>query len=655
MDVEKTCEYILEKGILPMKRGIHHREKITKMDRSILIEMYTLIYKKCLEDKTKTKENAQRLYDFHNEQIEIFVQEWQVYMDEPCYDFLEVLKKMEEWILFKKHLNFMFRYLNKFFIYKFRSPDLDISSSECFHKYCLPRFYDMMNHCVTTFLLNDSIPFIQKMEHFHRVLNDYSILLLNQENFLEGMIHGCFEFFIQKRKQICDYIKCILNVQDEFLIFFSEIHQETLFKRVFYSKIKTDPFYQQYMDAYFDRDMELCHIEKLQLMENIDSKSFLDLLTKFMEKKFDFSEKILFEMEKLDNFLQNYFPLDVYRNRFVFILNESIKKKSKPFFQFYIQQLYDPSASYEKYIPWMDEKMELIDMIKKQWIHKIINNVFDEEKELKLLKKISPFLSSTLYFRISNILSDYKQSLINRRGYIYPSWQMNVFIFSNNLVCQNHPSITVPTSFQEAMDSFSSHYKNLFPLRKLFWDFEKSTLDIVYDGRHNLNMSCYHYILLDYLSRCKDQSCTFQSLKTQFPWEVTLLKGVLHSLIHHPIPILKKTGMQKGIDPEFDEFILQNELFYDSSKHACIKYILPISKTTNATDQKWIEDDLRFRLRSKIVHFLKKRGSAEIDEIRKEVSQISKNETSLVEALNFCCEKEFIEFREESKIFIYLP
>lgn len=628
--------------------------EIIKINNAQLMEMYTFIYKSCIDDKSVDKINVKNLYSLHENIISSFLNDLLcINENKTIEDYILLYNK---YIFFSKNINLIFRYLNKFYIIKFRQISLEIKCEYLFKEI----FYHKMDSICSYIVYKESSKSYLWNENFKssfiKLINLYKDNQLNFDNIIENIRKGLIVYYenilptFSNINEIIFYFKRELEYQKEFINFYSlPINLEI----ILIDTIKKSNI-QEIIDKnfnYFIFDFEI-----LAFLFYIDYDHSIKCFNNYLETNIKNNIFIFDQILKINNVLSNLSKSLINVIPIKKILQKIITSYShnQEFYKNLTNKIY-LNKEYTFILEYINEKEVWVNVYSKKLFNRLLSNEIDLKNELSIIEYIKQYIGNSLTFKIENLIIDYKNSLLFNRG-IEIDIKSSIYIYSDKSLFNDNywKNINVKLSepFNKAFEQIQKYYKSQYSNRLLILDYQNSSILIEAYYKNNINpyifkMNILQYIIFNEILKGKK---THSEINSIFNIDSILLSSLLHSLINEDVLI--KSGKKNKIDFENDIFTINNN-FYSNKKFINIK--LPLLSNKKNIENKKDELEMMFILRSYIMKIIKKKFEMTIDEIIKECYKYNNynNTTKINEQLYFLIDKEYIEIINDK--YVYIP
>jgi len=650
--MENYTEIISE--IQALKFSILNNENI-QWNNAKLMELYTFVYKKCLEDKSVGKDEASKMYNIHADMLTEFIIDFETLMNDN-FTIRSYLDCFEKYEFFCNSLNFIFRYLNKFFILKFKSIPLEERSKNIF----LSKFFQKMDkECARIIIEQVSLgyPF---SEQFNQDLLDliqiYRKSEFTNEALLGSLKDGIKEFYAPKNavfSNVKDFIKYFNYHHDQLSKICFYIHCPNLLQdlvNIFIDSIRTQEMFTA-MASEFSVLIEENNIDILKTLFNINSEFFNQCMQIYVGEILfqpNFFHKIYFFYTLADN-LTTLCNSDTIKTSFKEFT--SLKIKSIPnFCKIFTQEIYK-NTKYCFLIQMIENKEEIVVLYGKALLVRLLSNDYiDVTNEINILEEMKKYISNSLMYKLESLIIDYRNAILLSRKY-NGKLKTNIYVFSEKTFLNLPISIPLellPMELYESSKEVISFYKSQFNLRNLVFNFWQSTVSLestYYEPTRTycMQMTVIHYLFL-YTIQQWGGNATQNKLVEKFELDPYIVSAVLHSLIHPKTPILCKSGQPNMLDPFNDVFTINSKFTSDQS---LVRFQLPILNPNMKQERVITDLDVPYFLRSKIMYAAKQKDSLTKDEIYQLVSNISGNVVKIEEQIKYLVEGEYLEDKGE--------
>lgn len=158
--------------------------------------------------------------------------------------------------------------------------------------------------------------------------------------------------------------------------------------------------------------------------------------------------------------------------------------------------------------------------------------------------------------------------------------------------------VGLPPALENARRAWAENYARRYPSRRITWGDWVSTVELT----NGLRMCLPHYLVLDWLDQHQG-STSIHNLKKHFKWETPMIFAVVHSLIHHPTPLLRNRGHS-------DSLTEKTEVELVPTIRPGTTYGLPVvvDKKSQKCGKEIQEKEKLYLLEARIVQIVKRHG-----------------------------------------------
>lgn len=646
--MENYTELINE--IKSLKSSILNNEPI-QWNNAKLMELYTFVYKKCLDDKSVEKEEASKMYNIHADMLTEFIIDFETVMHEnsTIRSYLDCYEKYE---FFCNSLNFIFRYLNKFFILKFKSIPLEDRSKNIF----LSKFFNKMDKQCAAIIyqqVSKGYPFTEEFNNdLVELVQIYRKSEFTNEAILGSLKDGIKQFYSPKNavfSNIKDFIKYFNYHHEQLSKICFYIHCPNLLQdlvNIFIDSIRTQEMFSA-MASEFSVLIEENNIDILKTLYNINSDFFNQCMQIYVGEiifERNFFHKIYFFNTLVDK-LSTFCNSETIMTSFKEFLTSKIKSIPN-FCKIFTQEIYK-NKQYCFLIQMIENKEEIVVLYGKALLIRLLSNDYiDVANEINILEEMKKYISNSLMYKLESLIIDYRNAILLSRKY-NGKLKTNIYVFSEKTFLNlpiSLPLELLPMELYESSQQVISFYKSQFNLRNLVFNFWQSTVSLestYYEPTRTycMQMTVIHYMFLQKIQEWGG-SATQNKLVEKFELDPYVVSAVLHSLIHPKTPILCKSGEPNMLDPFNDVFTINSKFTSDQS---LVRFQLPILNPNMKQERVITDLDVPYFLRSKIMYAAKQKQSLTNDEIYKLVSNISGNVVKIQEQIKYLVEGEYLE------------
>lgn len=636
--------------IKSLKSSILNNEPI-QWNNAKLMELYTFVYKKCLDDKSVEKEEASKMYNIHADMLTEFIIDFETVMHEnsTIRSYLDCHEKYE---FFCNSLNFIFRYLNKFFILKFKSIPLEDRSKNIF----LSKFFHKMDKQCAAIIyqqVSKGYPFTEEFNHdLVDLVQIYRKSEFTNEALLGSLKDGIKQFYSPKNavfSNIKDFIRYFNYHHEQLSKICFYIHCPNLLQglvNIFIESICTQEMFSA-MASEFSILIEENNIDILKTLYNINSDFFNQCMQIYVGEiifERNFFHKIYFFYTLVDK-LSTFCNSETIMTSFKEFTTSKIKSIPN-FCKIFTQEIYK-NKQYCFLIQMIENKEEIVVLYGKALLIRLLSNDYiDVANEINILEEMKKYISNSLMYKLESLIIDYRNAILLSRKY-NGKLKTNIYVFSEKTFLNlpvSLPLELLPMELYESSQQVISFYKSQFNLRNLVFNFWQSTVSLestYYEPTRTycMQMTVIHYMFLQKIQEWGG-SATQNKLVEKFNIDPYIASAVLHSLIHPKTPILCKSGEPNMLNPFNDVFTINSKFTSDQS---LVRFQLPILNP-NIKQERVITDlDVPYFIRSKIMYAAKQKQSLTNDEIYKLVSNISGNVVKIQEQIMYLVEGEYLE------------
>jgi len=636
--------------------------QLVPWNNSKLMDLYTFVYTKCINDKSSDKNEALIMYDIHEKVLTEFLNDCLSRKPENV-TIKFFIDAYEKYNFFSTSVNFIFRYLNKFFILKFKS----ISLNDRTHNLFMSKFFSTMDDHSSEIIYNEACkghPFSNDfVKDFSKLLSIYKKSELKNQQLLSKYKEGIDYFYnsqIHNFSSVDDLIEYYNLIHSQLVTVCKAIEIPELIQEltsIFLDSIRTESILNS-MKIEFSSLIMNNDVNKLCVLYNIHTEFFMECLIIYTEElcsqTFNFFEKILSLHDLIEDLilkLENENISSIFYNT-VTKLIKNIENFSKILA---IEIL--KNKKYCFLLQMLENKETFITIYGKTLLNRLLNTDFlDITNEISIIEEMKIYISNSLVYKLESLIIDYKNAiLLTRKFQSVSKLKSSIFVFSEKTFLTqpfNLDSSYLSKDLLESSKHIEDFYKTQFNLRKLSFNYWQSSVTIeatFYNPTKKYYMTFYviQYIILTKIqdAKSKSQLALVQDLQI----EPSIISAVLHSLTNHKTPILLKSGLPHKLDTINDIFTV-NESFTSSQDH--IRFKLPILDQSKKQDSSNIELNVPFILRAKITKLLKHHPLSK-DEIFKQIANISQNKKIIDKQIDFLIAQEYIEINDD--IFSYIP
>ena len=645
------------------KNGVLNNEVI-RWNNKKLMELYSFVYKKCIDDKSVNKDEAIIMYEIHEKMLTEFIIDCLVRIPEKVTIpfFLDAYEKYQ---FFCNSINFIFRYLNKFFILKFKSMPLEERSLNIFMKH----FFTTMDDSCSDIIYKEACKGYPFSKEF---IQDFSNLL------------GCYHKFELKNERLLTQFKNAIRVFyqteshsfvsiDE-LIDYYKFHQEQL------KSICEMINYPQLMSPLMDIFLDSIHtasilislkkefsylainkeVDKLFTLYNIHSEFFIQCMILFIEELCSQSgifPKILDFYNLLNQLavkLEDSSMIDTFKTT----LTGLIKNLSN-FDKTLSMEIYN-NKEYCFLLQMLENKDTFVVVYGKILLNRLlVNEYLDTLNEMVVLEEMKKYISNSLMYKLESLILDYRNAALLSRKFQGKSIpKSHIFVFSEKTFLTQPFTLSysqLPKCLESSSLEIIEFYTSQYNLRNLTFNYWQSNVTIestyYYPTRnYTMNMSVIQYIILSKIQ--KYGSITQKHLVDELELDSYIVSAVLHSLSNSKTStLLLKSGIANKLDTINDRFTINKDF---TSNQELIRFKLPILNSDEKNKKDKISDfDIPYLLRAKIVKTIKHEQEMTRKDIENAVSIISSNVKIIDQQIDYLVTQEYIEINND--IFSYIP
>jgi hypothetical protein len=630
-----------------IKNSILNSEKIN-INNKKLMDIYTYVYICCTNDKTSEKKKAFELFDIYENSIRNFIEDSDIYLQND-FTIDNSIIFINKFLFFCKNLNFMFRYLNKYFIIKYKNIELHSKSIDIFKEILFEKIDnncsgEILNEIDNYFITkNELLKNILKLYGFYKKLNfDPINIVLSIKNgyksHLLKKIHlSNFEeillFYNNQYKSIlylCDQIQICFLIKD-----LTNILIDCLSNLNIHMIIKSS-FSKYFLEK---------QIEHLDFIHKINPRLFFECLNSEFENINTFNNICLYyqyicELTKILNDEKIELKYTEYISN-LFRNNENmIKNLAK-----------EIMINHKGYfiLKLIDNKEDVIIQLGRTIVNKLIHNDFyDLDLEIKSINEMKNYLDHSLTFKLKNLLMDIKNSFILTRT--FENNNTNIYIFSNKLFLSDPISDFIYNhyEFDKIKHNITHYYKKQFSNRILRFNYWQTTVFFDYyinNKIYNIIMPIIQFFIFEIIFNNK--SINYKDIHSKISIPSYIFNGLLHSLTHK-FSIINKTGDKHKINIENDIFSINYNF---SSLDKNIKFVLPLFNK-NKPNTEYDKENIHF-LRAKIMNIIKTSSPISLSQLLTKMITFTKNEILILQQLEYLIDQEYIELQND--FYIYIP
>jgi len=681
-----------------------------------LMEIYTYIYKQCIEDYSKNKQTSLALYRLYEKSVEEFARKLldRLYLLIPPQEVEECLAYCELFTFFCSNLNFAFRYLNKFFVLKFKIMSLEERCRNIFLRSLWPwieerctarlqcyngtlqerndcaRLFRYMSaeklslvKCLDAFIQGyrcyflDALPFRSKLTledlmslyqqqvlHIRDVSEQLALPVLLKDLF--SVMVDCFHVPSVDSLVREHAFSVIMNARYELMIALVLIHKEAFLDSIgtginrLKPQNQTFPIIKRYHDHFKTLDVRL----KKEGHEKLGGEVY-DCFSVAVSALFQASPSMYTIFSRL---------VESDPAGFLFITG-ILEKKEEFIFHYgklYYSRLIGATASYP-------------------------TSFNDQSYAFMPLEEMRKYITQPLLYKLESLVNDYRNSLALTRTFsatvpLQPL-RCNLFVFSEKMFMRYpHPSSPVsidnfPCSLlRDNCQSLLAFYKSQHPMRTFSFHFWESLvfLEAVFpsnmDAVYTFRMSVIQYLVLRLFIQTMlsmTTAFTFSELHKRcssfLPVE-DQLAAVLHSFCRRNPPLLCKTGDPRRLSPCDDRFSLNLEFQSRMREHSWelprfrndadgnnTTAISAIVNNNNKNDR----IEVAYVLRARLMRLIKKATDHRMskNDLFEHVKDLTRDPVMIQTQLDYLLEQEYIvkhdqqeqEGKEATIIYVYVP
>ena len=632
----------LSEEIQNIKYSILNNEKITISNKK-LMEIYSFVYNTCIKDRSADKTESIRLFTIYEESIIDFLKCCHLQLVDSGLDAL--IKILDKYLFFCKNLNFMFRYLNKFYITKYNRDDIENKVIHLFKNELFPEYNALICEKVKLEMNADYLNtnFLDILNHLIHLYSRYNLNLTD----LTQVIRICFEEH---------YIKHVKTVKDldDLVVFYQRKMREI---EVFSSRIDIDANYtvillevlsdlriKNIISSHFKTIFNKRDMDTLSIMRKINHDLFMKNIEKILDElfnMFDVFERVCLYHEyfidlsrKIDKELMTIFECK----------NTAFLKTHPDLTPYMIKNMLDKQKGYFM-LKYVENKDHAIGLLGRIFFAKVLNDPRNLDKELFSIQEVKKIVSNSLSIKLDQFYVEIKNSLYMNRC-LLDKKMGNVFYFSNtdfliNPIFHfeyNHPE------FDQIKIKITDNYKTQFPNRKIRFNYWQSMVFFdfyIKDKKMNIKMPVIQFFVFELILVHKQMN--IKKLRDILHLDTHILSAILHSLVHlHPI--LLKSGSKNKVHELEDQFCINPDF---SGNNIAFQLPSVCNKNQDPSGQK----ENMHVLRANIIWHLKRCKAMSEAELMKKLQM--KSTLCINEQLKYLIDNEYIEVQNDT--YIYIP
>jgi len=626
---------------------------------NVLMDIYTFIYKECINDKSNDKVNIDRLTYLHNNLISNFMNQIKIMMME-AKKISEIFMLYNKYIYFAKNINIMFRYINKSrLIQSISNKTLETKCISLFNQLLFPAM-DMKcsslvyEQCSESYQLNNH--FIEEFLKLIRIYYKNKLPLGNILNYLREGIDFYFRQNLPIFKNIDELIYYVHIETNKLQELEKKISLNVNLEKIIIDIIKgTDNFKVLVQNSFHDVKNNL---NILTFLFSIDYKLLIDCFIVSNQEMIQKNPciKTFIEIHYLHNELSKIVSIEPLNDDFKKTLQKFINCIS--FYKNFSLHLLQQNQDSGFLLDWIMNKDEFIKIYGKLLLDRLLHhNNLDIDLELKIIQFMKQYIINNLIFYLESLIYDYRNSILFSRNFS-GRLRSNIYIFSNKFLIQDNIWNNSKFDLSDSMFKLKSTFHDIQKYYKS--QYENRTLHlipylsyVIIEATYNdnsvyyLNMLIPQYLILEQIVNGKN---TISQLQQIFNCDQNLLGALLHSMSNGKYAFLKKSGDRTMVDITNDIFTI-NSGFKSDDKYITFK--LPNIDNKKSKQIIRTDHEILFILRAHIMRMLKKNKSMEFNSILQQCSIISQNPSTINEQLDFLIDKDYIVL--ENHHYVYIP
>lgn len=628
-----------------------------------LMEIYTYVYRQCMDDYSPTKERGHELYHLYVKSIKDFAQS--LLSNFSPQDIQECISTCEHFFFFSDNLKFAFRYLNKFFVLKFKIMSLE--------EKCHVIFLESMWPCIE----QQCVICLRSYDGGEQDKNNFASLFQYMERYQLDMMK-CLGSL---REGYRFYLSCLSlpdTLEDLMLMYHNQLeHIQDLSEKL------TLPILRKYLFSemidHFDDSSIIYLVEKhasfviyharyevMIAMVLIHKETFLASIDKSIQSMKSESHQSVFLMIKryhdhlkaLDAHLKKdgYEELgnEIY-DRFSMAVSALFTDLPSLWMAFSRIVESDP-CGFLFIASILEKKEEFVLSYGRLFYYRIIGETC--ATPLLPLEEMRKHIPQPLLYKLESLANDYRSSILLTRTLNLhpPRLRSNLFVFSEKIFMRYPHTMRIENIscplLRESCQQLLAFYKSQHPTRTFSFHFWESQVFMqarfpVSDTLYLFRMSVIQYLVLRLFGtkpvsffHLREQCSSFLSGDEQ-------LMAVLHSFCRRNPPLLWKTGDPQWQCPQEDEFCLNIGFESKTIDHA---WSLPRFKfeKTNA-----VIEDTSFLIRARLVRLFKNAPQT-MDDLLIQLRDVTRDRVVIQKQLDYLSEQEYIEPCKDGR-YIYMP
>jgi hypothetical protein len=666
------------------------------------MEIYTYIYKKCIEDYSLKKQDSLALYRLYEKSVEEFASKLldRLHLLISPQEIEECLAHCELFTFFCSNLNFAFRYLNKFFVHKFKMMPLEERCRDIFLRSLWPWIEERCTARLRSYTGNN-----QQRSETARLFRYMSVEKLSLVKCMDALIQGYRIYFLDafpfRRKLTLEdlmssYEQQVLHIHD----ISEQLALPVLRKDLFLVMVDclNVPSVDSLVREHTFSIILNARYELMIALILIHKKAFLDSIVtgvtglKPHHQTFPIIKRYYDHFKVFDIRLkkEGYDELgdEVYD---CFSGAVSTLFQASPFMYTIFSRLVESDPTGFLFITsLLEKKEEFIFHYGKLYYSRLIEATTvskDHSYAFMPLEEMRKYITQPLLYKLESLVNDYRNSLALTRiftaaaGTTEPSRQSlrcNLFVFSEKMFMR-YPQPSSPISIDSIScpvlrnncQSLLAFYKSQHPMRTFSFHFWESLVFIeavfppvppdVDAAVYTFRMSVIQYLVLRLFMETATLSLKFSELQKRcssfLPSEDQLV-AVVHSFCRRNPPLLCKTGDPRRLCPCDDRFSLnvrfQSQLKEHSWELPRCRKNADGNNNNNGNGNERIE--IAYVLRARLMRLIKKAAplSMSKNDLLKQVKDLTRDPVMMQAQLDYLLGQDYIDKQEDIN-YVYIP
>jgi len=659
-------------------------------ENSKLMEIYTFVYKKCIDDFSTNKNVNHLLYRLHEKSVDDFVNELSdrlLQLFKPSVE--EIIVYSELFSFFCSNLNFAFRYLNKFFVLKFKMMTLEEQCRDIFLRKMWPWMEKRCSDQLQRYTGNEK-EIKQCAQLFHYMNREKLRMNRCISSLMEGY-RGYFSsiFPLPAGAELSlDKVMSLYHHQELHILEVSEkLAIPTLRKDLF--SVMVDCFQipsvtflvrehasSVILHARYEVMMVLVLISKEAFLESIHN-NIVQLyphpnVFPLIKRYHDHLKALEVQLQREGH---NELGEEIYRQ---FCLAVSALFQGFPsLYTLFARLVESDPCNFLFIVGILERKEDFILYYGKLFYSRLIG--MQGVVPMIPMEEMRKYIHPPLLYKLENLVNDSRGSLALTRAFsstvatnTASSVRCNLFVFSEKMFMRNSQlklvhleGIPCPI-LRESGQNILAFYKSQHPMRTFSFHLWESLvfLEATFSSSSSycFRMSVMQYLVLRYgFMDSSSTSKTWKDLRERCASFLTgndSLRAVLHSFCRRNPPLVFKTGDPKRLCPEKDHFTLNMRFESKTKDHS---WELPRFRGSEEEEGGGAPSvvtnmDTGYVVRARVVR-LCKRAPQTMNDLLREMIDLTRDPVLIQTQLEYLIKQEYIELEEitpETK-YVYLP